>query len=257
MRTYLLPLLLIAIALGFMLQAACAPLYIPPKVQAPLLSNAGEVHVAADADIGRQGYDAQVAWSPYNHFGLYGDFSIAPRESRLPDREAHLRHTYGEGAAGWYTRTDEGTRVELLGGIGLGTTTNLWYQDRGGNSYYGSPTTGTDSQLHVIRGTYKRYFLQANWGRTRPVPDTVTTFSEKGFTMRAGWLQFIHLSDINGNDVPRSTFFLEPAMFIRGGSRLVQVEAQAGSSLVLGQGRYDSYTLYLRLGIHFMFGRGL
>ncbi|MEO5929465.1 MAG: hypothetical protein ABIR47_06000 [Candidatus Kapaibacterium sp.] len=257
MRSYLLPFLLIAIAVGLIIQTACAPIYVPPKVQAPLLSNAGEVHAAASMDLARHGFDAQAAWSPYNHFGLYGDFSIATHDSSLPNTETHLRHAYGEGAIGWYTRIDDGTRVELLGGMGFGTTATIWYPQQPTLFLYGPPNLQTDTQLYVARGTYLRYFVQGNWGTTRSVPDTVNTLSESGFALRAGWLQFIHLSDSTGNDAPRGTVFFEPAMFIRAGSRTVQIEVMGGSSLIFSQYRYDGSTIFLQFGIHIMFGRGM
>ncbi|MEP7220557.1 MAG: hypothetical protein ABI876_16645 [Bacteroidota bacterium] len=255
MRTYLPPLLLIAIALGFMLQTACAPFYVAPKAQAPLLRNAGEVHLAAATDIGGEGHDAQIAWSPYEHVGLYGRFSIAPTDSGSPGKETHLRHTHGDIAAGWYSGNAEGTRVELMGGMGLGTTTNLRQRDLPIDTLPHYAGIYSDSDLYAERGTYLQYFIQGDWGSTLNVTGDVITFAESGFAIRAGWLRFIHLNDANGNDLPQSIFFLEPAAFIRGGSRLIQLEGEAGASGLLGAGPFMNVGIYLRVGVHFMFGR--
>jgi hypothetical protein len=257
MRTYLLPLLLIAIALGLMIQAACAPIYVPPKVQAPLLSNAGEAHASAAFEIGGEGYDAQIAWSPYNHFGLYGGFSIAPTDSGLPHWRTHLRHTYGEMAAGWYTRTDEGTGIELLGGIGFGTTANRLNRELTSDTLPRYPGVYYDSELYVARGTYMRYVVQGDWGHTIAISGDIVTFAEGGFAVRAGWVQFLDLNDENGNNRPRGGGFLEPAAFIRGGSTLFQVEGEGGFSVLVGRDAFNSLDLCLRLGVHFMFGRAL
>ena len=106
---------------------ACTPLYVAPALNAPMMSESGEVQAFGTIEATNGAFDAALALSPVDRLAVTGALSTAPRGD-----DKH-EHTYGELAAGTYLPFGIGRFEAFLGAgnvfqiaIGLHTAFDLY-----------------------------------------------------------------------------------------------------------------------------------
>ncbi len=180
---------------------SCAPLYIPNRVNTPLLSHQGELQ--AGAFIGSAGFEPQASYAVTNHFGLLLNGSFTP--GKADTTKDYSRNNFIELGLGYYRRLGERTRFELFTGYGFG---NMYA--RYNNGYF---TDYRDAAM-------QRVFIQPDIGFSTAVVDG-------GLAMR-----FVVVNARQGRlSITRS--FLEPAVTLKAGFKYIKFVYQFGLSLPL------------------------
>lgn len=211
-----------------LLLAGCTQRYIPMVVNAPLLSQPGEVQ--GSMHIANNGYSLQLAASPIAHLAVMGQgnvFTVVMDSNHDYDRKLLA----GELGLGWYTRLSRTGRLEIFGGMGemnSGTFMSRWYM--------------------------RRYFLQASGGVSAPVYDLV-------FTARFSWADhyLTRTAGIATEEQGDELGFFEPAVTLRAGYENFKFSLQGGLCLPMGKRDVPLASTYkgslLAFGIHFNFGK--
>ncbi|MDX1638468.1 MAG: hypothetical protein R3281_10895 [Balneolaceae bacterium] len=211
---------------------ACAPVYIPSARHTHQLDEKGEF--GGGAYLGTNGVDLQGAYALKDHAGVAGALSIG-RNSEESDDDFH-KHTYGELAAVYLAPVGKMGRLELLGGVGLGSAASV-------DNYQFS---GSNQQVKAT-GRYHKLFLQSNIGLE-------TDWVETGLALRMGQVTFREFETASETfDNSESGTFFEPALFARLGSRPVKFEAQLGLSEPLQPDEdivFDYRPLLFTIGVH-------
>jgi hypothetical protein len=129
---------------------SCAPAYVPNVVNAPLLTNKGEVQAAIHA--GTSGVDPQFAYALSRHIGIMLNGSFANRTSDSTDN--FHKHQFVEIATGYYTNFGARGKFETFCGIGTGKIqaeyeNNLWvsFSDVSYNRFFIQPSIGFTSKV--------------------------------------------------------------------------------------------------------------
>jgi hypothetical protein len=223
LRSSLLPLGLLIVGIVLIVLGACAPLYIPTASHVPTFDSTGEVQAAAY--IGLSGYDAQLAWSPYDGLALSGAFSYAPKDDSAVLGVDHS-HLYGELLGGYSGRLGKAFRFNLLAGYGSGHAT---YRDFSYDSTSPPPSwsdIGADFDRLMVQAYIEH---QAQWrdpsdGRIR------RNVGLAGRLVRAGFRRLVR------DDAPlpnHEATVLECIAILKFGSPLIQFEGQTGPVFVL------------------------
>jgi hypothetical protein len=206
----------------------CAPVYIAPAAHAPLFDRADEFHVAGHA--GSNGLDGQVAMAITDRVGVVGGGSFAP------ESEDGEEHVYGEGAIAWFIPTDGAFRIELLGGLGYGSS----------RGKYDEEILGSFS----ARGNYLRPFVQLDLG-------LASKYLEVALVSRVAYVDYRY-KEINQEVVSsrENTLFGEPMLVLRAGGESIKAELQCGLVLPLSDSRSapEWWPLHVSVGIRGSFG---
>jgi hypothetical protein len=123
-RLYRLAALPLVLLPAVFVMAACAPLYAPNAVNAPLLADGGEVQGAAR--LGSNGMGAQVTAALTDHVGVMANASAYPFGERAPAEEPpsdFRHHRLVEGALGYFGHglfSKERVRYAIWAGYGRG-----------------------------------------------------------------------------------------------------------------------------------------
>lgn len=212
-----------------MSMSACAPIYTPNVIHAPLFS---EQH---DADVqigmGTCGYDAQVAYAPTNFLGVMVNSSFKNKD--VSDTNYYHKHSFIEAGVGYFGKINEAGRYECYVGYGNGSAQN--YND----FFYG-----------YVHGNYNRFFIQPSIGAKTDVFDGA-------FSLRVVYVDMYKISrDIGYNRSQLSLFYFEPVITARVGYKFVKFFAQAGFSIpVENDVKYTDSPFILNIGMNFSFSK--
>jgi len=180
---------------------ACAPAYVPNVINAPLLSNKGEVQLAVNTGIA--GFDPQFAYAVTDHFGIMVNGSFANWTSDSTDN--FHKHQFFELGTGYYTKIGSSGRFETFGGFGFG---NL------------RADYSNDLWLSKSRVNSTRFFIQPTIGAT-------TSIFDGSFATR------IVLVELKQDNISASGLFVEPVLTGKVGYKYVKGVFQLGFSLPL------------------------
>ncbi|MFP4059408.1 MAG: hypothetical protein ACLFUC_02870 [Bacteroidales bacterium] len=215
-----------------LLFASCSPEYIPNMVNAPMLSNKGEVQVSANT--GSSGFDPQLAFAATDHLGFIvnGSFRNDTRDSAN-----YHKHSMVELGAGYFDKLGTSGRYELYGGYGFGNVEGYW---------------GSDESIFndAANARFNRFFLQ-------PAIGASTSFFDGSFAAR---FAFVNMNLQEGN-VGRSAqydAFIEPVITAKLGFKQVKFISQLGLSLPLTDDailHYQHQPFIFNVGVQLNFGR--
>ena len=213
---------------------SCAPLYVPNAINAPLMSNKGEIH--ANLSAGSNGFDLMTSGAVTDHFAIMANGEYQNRDNVDSNSTDLRQHTFGEVGFGYYTKLNEKARFEVFGGGGYGTAAS--YMKNAGVKFR-------------AQGEYYRLFLQPNIGMSSDVFDGA-------FSMRLGYVRLFNFNkDYADLSLSPSTFLIEPAATIRVGYKYVKFFFQVGASFKTDKNFYSETwnPIFFNLGAHLTFGK--
>jgi hypothetical protein len=181
---------------------SCAPVYIPNVINAPLLSNAGEVQLSVYS--ATSGFDPQFALAVTDNIGimLNGSFD----EITYQDSDDYRKHKFFEMGAGYYQKLNDNFRFETFGGYGFGEIQSDY------GYYQWIPHKAINS---------KRFFIQPGVGATyHPIEGAVSA-------------RIVHLR-LTQNDRSSNGMFFEPAVTGKIKYKRVKGVMQLGFSVLVG-----------------------
>jgi hypothetical protein len=209
-----------------LLLGSCAPAYIPNVVNAPLLSNQGEVQAAVYSGV--SGFDPQFAVAATDHLGFMVNGSFANRTSDTLSANYH-RHEFIEFAAGYYTKMRTRGRFEVFSGMGYGKVKSEW-----------------DGSFWQSYATVKsmRVFVQPSIGTSNNVFDG--SFSTR----------FVYL-DLYQGKTRNAGIFIEPVVTAKVGFKYFKVVTQFGFSAPLGfrNQNFEYQPFIISMGLHTCIGK--
>jgi hypothetical protein len=216
-------LLFVALALS-----ACAPIYVPNTLTAPLLAEQGDVFGGFSS--GSSGNDFHVAAALTDEAAIMANASIARKDS--VNDESYHEHEFYEGAIGYFLSTDDVWRFETYAGYGEGTA-------EAENSFDFAET----SVHSYARGSYRRYFAQFNMGMAYD-------FVEAGFGGRFSYVDFYEVETDGATYSQSETgMFVEPAIFLRFGLEPIKIQLQLVGSV--GAAPFEHETFVASAGVSF------
>jgi len=198
--------------------------YKPNGANAPLLTDAKQLHLAGSVERGGDGpmVDAQAAWSPVKHLGIIADLSTFRHSEDSPDvpsGKVSASASMAEAGAGYYYAAD-------------------YYNKQGGKlslvfDVYGGP--GIGRLKSDINTGFTRLFVQPGLG-------VRTKFAEVSFNWRISDIHYFRF-DANGHDdnylrqqnlitgtgrrIDHGSYvFSEPSVTLRAGYKLVKLQVQ-------------------------------
>lgn len=189
-----------SLGIGAIYLSSCAPMYIPNKVNIPLLSHAGELQVGAFG--ATSGLDPQVTYAITNHVAVMANGSFRNDEPDSTTTNYH-KHSFGELGVGYYKQLSDNLRFEVFAGYGGGNIEALY-----SNSLFSD----------YAKTKIKRFFIQPDVGFTTKVVDP-------GLAMR---FVIVNATQANQN-ITRA--FLEPAVSLKAGFEYIKFVFQAGLSI--------------------------
>jgi hypothetical protein len=185
---------------------SCAPAYVPNRVNAPLLTNKGEIQISAS--IGTSGFDPQIAYAVTNSIGLMANASVLDMSSdETSESDIYHSHIFFEFGPGYYRNLNRGFKFETFTGIGFGRI-NGEYE----NSLW---TSNVDVKS-------KRYFLQPSFGYTSKLLDI-------GVSARLVVVSFDQNSEKN------TGVLVEPALTAKLGWDHIKIIGQIGLAYPLNE----------------------
>ena len=197
---------------------ACAPIYVPNVINAPLLSNKNELQ--ASINTGTSGFDPQIAYAVTDNIGIMLNGSF--KDSKSDSLEDYHKHQFGEIGIGYYKKLDENARFEVFTGFG-----------------YGKIKAYTEFAFlndYVNLESY-RFFIQPDIGITNKIIDA--SFSTR----------FIVFNTIN-NNINYNRMFLEPALTFRVGYKYIKFSVQVGYSFALSSSIINYEPFIFSIGLH-------
>lgn len=211
--------LLLPVAL---LWSSCQTTYVSNPANIPLLSQDGEFQ--GGLSVGTNGFNLQTVWAPVEHVALMGNASTYTVSDSL--LEPDFRRSYGEVAAGYWTRLNKYLRLETFVGTGWGITGEFPQRD-----------------------LYRRYFFQPNFGAS-------TRYYDFGFTPRVSIVRFVEQRGVaTPIEVDRSGVFLEPILQGRVGYEQFKFQFQFGPTLGLGTPEFDFRRWNVSFGVSLTLGK--
>jgi hypothetical protein len=219
-------LVLIIAACVILVLNSCAPAYVPNVINAPLLTNRGEVQAAINA--GTSGVDPQFAYAISNHIGMMVNGSF---ENQTSDTTNNFhKHSLIEIGAGYYTYFGTRMKFETFGGMGFGKLQAEY-----------------DNNMWVSRSDVNcsRYFIQPTIGFTTKVFDA-------GISSR---FVLVNLHQQSGKS--NTGLFMEPAITAKLGYDHIKALMQLGVSMPLNSNKLEfSYQPFLfSIGLRADFGK--
>ena len=168
---------------------SCAPAYVPNVVNAPMLTNKGEMQ--ASVHFGASGFNPQFAYAITDHLGIMVNASfIDVTSDSTSTTKSYHKHTFYEFGPGYYTNFGSRFKFGTYGGVGFGTI----------NAEYDNDLWSSRTDVKCIR-----LFLQPTIGLTSKILDVgistrfvVVTFNqdsnkdtgimfEPALTAKLGW----------------------------------------------------------------------
>ena len=215
--------LVLFIGLAFLF-SSCVTLYTPTAINAPLLSEQGQLN-ASLSGLGPNGTDLQASYAVTNNLGLMFNYAhiTSSRSDEIYDNfgnyvNANFKHTENvvEFGAGYFTKfnftpKDNGGRFEVYGAFGTGSVI-----DNDG---------GQDSSSNYPKSTlnYTKFYLQ-------PAIGYAMGNVEIAFATRVESVQFHNLvsqvPEFNGQNV--SFVAVEPVLIVRAGFPNFKFTTQTG-----------------------------
>lgn len=208
---------LVVISLFFQ---ACAPVYFPNRVNAPMINKAGDFNI--EATMGATGFDAQTAFSPVNKLGVMANFSTYNGSDHY--------HSFFEGGLGYYEPLGTKGLFEIYGGYGFGN----------------SKTTTEGIFGTTNKGNYYRYFLQPSIGLVATADEESSLSGSSYFTPRVCLVDF---------GKSNQGVFVEPVVGTRIGWRNIQANIQMGFSVPASELTIDHAPFIFNFGLSFAFKR--
>ncbi len=216
--------ILLSVIIIVLVFSGCAPLYVPNTVNAPLLSNKGEMQAAIH--LGTAGFDPQLAYAITDNIGvmLNGSFE----NSKSDSTDDYHKHNFVELGAGYYTKFNENGCFEVYGGYGYGNMQTLVEK------------TIFNSKLDVQSS---RIFIQ-------PAVGLSTNFVDISLASR-----FVILS-AKQNEIRITRSYLEPTLTFKAGPKHIKGVFQVGYSYPLNSiENIDYQPFMLSLGLHLKLNR--
>ncbi len=205
---------------------SCSPEYIPNVINAPLLSQKGEIQAAIHT--GTAGTDPQFAYALTDNIGIMLNSSFA---SRTDSGASYHTHNFIELGAGYFNKFGGIGTYEIFGGYGAGNleadyANSLW-------SSYANVTSN-------------RIFIQPSAGISSDIVDF-------GLSTR-----FVIVS-MTQNSAKSTGLFLEPAITAKLGYKYVKLMYQFGLSFPLNEKTMDfsNQPLLMSIGIQVFINKGL
>lgn len=247
----------IVLAVFVWLMPACAPVYAPNAINAPLLREQGALY--ASGGVGTNGTDVQSAVALTDHLGLmvngasyfYDDLAGGPGRE-----EDYRQHVFGEAAVGYFGRLPGRLhwRYEVFAGYGAGRgeatdfTPGFWF-------IFPFPAT-----VERAEGRFRRLFVQGSAGRV--LFDRVEVIG----SLRLAHVRFYELetetdTETGGTESAgdeATGFFIEPAGTLRSRGSIVGFSLQAGLSFPWRSAEargFENQPLFLSAGIHLRLDR--
>ena len=217
---------------GIVLLVSCSPEYIPNMVNAPLLSNQGEVQISANT--GTSVFDPQLAFAATENIGFIANGSFANNTSDTTDN--FHKHMLVELGIGYYDKLGTSGRYEIYGGYGFGEVKGLFGSD--GTLF----RDGADAK-------FNRFFIQ-------PAIGASTSFFDGSFATRVAFVN-MNLQEENIGRSDAYDVFIEPAITAKVGFKYVKFITQLGLSLPLNPDvlHYQHQFFIFNAGIQLNLGR--
>lgn len=236
MKASRLSVLVVLLGLALPVLPACAPVYVPNTVHAPMLEERGDIQVGGYA--GTSGIDLQAAAALTDHVGAFADFSFGNQEGDADDPandDDFHRHRFGEVGIGYFTELGRVGHFEVYGGYGLG-------QAEAADEYqFISPG------LVTATGRYTRFFVQPAVG----VDVGPLRVNGAARLVRVNFYEFETSSLTVSED--QTAFFVEPAVGLSLGTGTVRFGTQVGMSRVLPDAddnvAFDYQPLWFSIGM--------
>ena len=213
--------------------AACAPVYVPNVVNAPLLSESGEANIAGH--MGSSGFDFQSSFALTSNIALMANGSFFKDEDE--ETYEYSEHFFGEAGIGYFKHLGKSGRMELFGGYGYGHTKaeDDWY-------FLGNQSEYAEAFFH-------RIFIQTNVGIT-------TEYFNGGFAVRGCCLLFNkYIHNNNTYNEKDAYFFIEPVLFWGLGWHRVKMLSQVGISVCFNREPIGYIPFLVSFGININLGR--
>jgi hypothetical protein len=226
-RNFLHSWLLSVAVIGLLFLQSCVPAYIPSVVNAPLMSEKGEI--VAKVNTGISGFDPQFAYAFTDQLAIMMNGSF--RSGQTDDIANYHRHAFGEIGVGYYKPLNETVRFEVFGGGGHGLV-NANYS----NSFF--------TPLTDVR--YARGFIQPSIG-------FVTDVIEFSLTPRMIYVYMMQ------DGLRAGAPFIEPVFTMKLGYKQVKGVFQMGVSWPLldyDDMKFDYQPFMISFGVQFRM-RGL
>ncbi len=201
--------------------ACCTPFYIPTSINTPLITKGGEVNLEVSAaSSGLEVYSA-VGLSDNISIMINGSFKDRRTEKDDSDEtERYHKHNFGEAALGFNFPLDEKWVGEFYAGGGYGSVWNsediLFFNNR-------------------ATGDIRKYFIQTDIGSKY----SHTIF---GLAIRGSYVKIdnLHHSFTKVKIYPEA-YFIEPAIFLKFGFKVVKFKAQVLYSHILSDRKFVSH----------------
>lgn len=185
---------------------SCAPAYIPNVINAPMLTNKGEIQ--ASAHLGLSGLNPQFAYAITDHLGIMANASFLniKSDSSSTSDFSH-KATFYELGAGYYSHFGSRFKFATYGGAGVGKV----------NAEYDNELWSSGVDVNCTR-----IFLQPTIGMTSKIVDL-------GISTRFVAVSFSQDSEKN------TGFMFEPAFTAKLGWDYIKVIGQIGLSFPLNK----------------------
>jgi len=220
---------------------SCAPLYVPNKINTPLLSQKNEASV--DFSYGESGVNLQSSYAITNNIGVMLNGAYLSQENNYDEKNerSYLRKSkFAETAVGYFNNFSGNSVAEIYFGGGLGKASSIDnYMLIGEEKIYSE-------------GNYYKLFLQTNIG-------IKGKFVEGGVALRTSYINFtkFHYENLDLKMYPESYFF-EPSVFVRFGGPIFKFQSQLGFASKLSNKEFVTYNpLILSVGILFRINTNL
>ena len=191
----------ISIAIIF---SSCAAVYVPNVAHTTFYEESGDVSVSGF--IGSTGYDGQVSFAVTNNLYIYGAANFMDEDSTSETNDDFLKHSYQEGALGFYHVMGTSGRYTMHAGIGHGEAEAF---DR--YNFFG------DVEVKA-KGDYRKYFFQSALGMSNDIVDL-------GGAVRYSYVDFYKFRSDREDIEPVEhvyNHFIEPTFFVRVGYKYVK-----------------------------------
>ncbi len=242
---------------------ACRSGFVPDTPPTPAFSGGGQTIITGYT--GNHSFAAHLAWSPFDHAGLV----LAGAYNSERSGGLEVSHRYAEALLGYYPWTGDGTRLDLLAGVGVGTMRDVLPSIPPGSPIVELNDTARPWQQ--FSGDFRKYILQGNLVFASTTVDSGSAFdgirNELGGTLRVSYVTSRSLMSVDsitpampdGLGVTRypdqGMLFIQPGFFARFGTELMMLEGQVGFTVPMGTPEYSWDFLHLSFGIRFNFAR--
>lgn len=208
---------------------SCAPVYVPNTINAPQLTDQGEL--SGTVTTGVSGLDVQLSYAVSDNFGVMVNTSFDFGDTSETN---YHEHAFGEVGFGYLTKFGELGTMNIFGGYGLGS------------SAASDEYTFITDQLKHARGLYHRMFVQSDVGIKSNV-------FEGGIGFRTAYVSFYQVrGEADDYSLSEDNLFLEPIVYLRVGAPNVKVHSQLGfSASLFSDYAFDYVPFIFNIGLTF------